>query len=201
MLRSSAKLLRLSLCIFLCFPGRGFYSIRHNSGQSEGGWEVSQPIRGEEADDTAISDIMTTVNIGHLPVMDSVFYGRKAQLPCIFCFYSSSLDVFVFYFLFDRKKNVHKEKLLLNVILVGHMSNDMRGTFNSKKNMLLLKQKSFFSRHLFIFLISQKLFLRQYICLFPGKKNPRIYERQYLQLAFSLRHHYHTFKKHLTLFN
>ena len=46
-----------------------------------------------------------------------------------------------------------------------------------------LLEESLFSRHLFIFVNSQKLFLRQYICLFPGKKNPRIYERQYLQLS------------------
>ena len=62
---------------FSVFPRPGLYNITnpaadHSSlaGQSEGGWEANQPIRGEEADDTEISDIMTTVNIGHLPVMD-----------------------------------------------------------------------------------------------------------------------------------
>ena len=88
---------------FSVFPRPRLYSITVHSGQSEGGWEVRQPIRGEEADDTAISDIMTTVNIGHLPVMESVFYGRKAQLPCIFCLHSS-LAVFVITFCLIEEK-------------------------------------------------------------------------------------------------
>ena len=59
------------------FPRPGLYNITnpaayHSSlaDQSEEGWEIIQPIRSEEADDTEISDIMTTVNIGHLPVTD-----------------------------------------------------------------------------------------------------------------------------------
>ena len=103
MLRSQ-EMLRRSLCIFLCFPGRAFTASQFMTGQSEGGWEDSQPIRGEEADDTAISDIMTTVNIGHLPVMEpGSCILRKKIATSVYILFSLLSRSICFYFLVDRK--------------------------------------------------------------------------------------------------
>ena len=52
---------------------------------------ANQPIRGEEADNTDISDIMTTVNIGHLPTLTLciLYFIEEKRNFRIFCANSS----------------------------------------------------------------------------------------------------------------
>ena len=172
-----------SLYFSLCFPGLGFTTSQIPrpiirpllANQREAGRSFSQSEARKQTTLRSLTSwplstlatCQSWIPVSCILLKKSATYFRK------FCF---NLALPLFKNIFLSLKNTKRH------IVVSYVKLKWEGLLNQRKTCFFWKRNRF-SRHLFIFVNSQKLFLRQYICLFPGKKNPRIYERQYLQLS------------------